>query len=109
MKYKTLESLPFSDIDLDLCWSYDKETSNEENFIFSVLAPYDQIPAVLIENTDGRFSLQFKKENSIIKLNNNRLWYSRHDLTSILKLSSTKEAHRPTCNTKKISSDHPSS
>ncbi|MFZ0183437.1 MAG: hypothetical protein WBV92_06075 [Nitrosotalea sp.] len=82
----TLESLPFSDIDLNLSWAYDEETSTEENFIYNVLASCDQIPAVFIENPNGRFRLQFRKENSIIKLHGNQLWYNRNNLTSIMKL-----------------------
>jgi hypothetical protein len=83
------ESLPFSNIELNPSWVYDAETSNGENFIFSVLTSSDRIPVVLIENTDGRFRLQFRKENSSIRLNGNQLWYNKNYLTSILRLPST--------------------
>jgi hypothetical protein len=79
--------MPYSDIDLNLCWSYAEEMSDAENYIFSVLATCDDIPIVLIENNDGQYRLQFKKENSIIKLTNNQLWYNKNDLITMMKIS----------------------
>ena len=82
-----LDSFTYSDIDLNLCWVYTEEVSGAENHVFSVLASCEQIPTVLLQNADGKFRLQFKKENSVIKLRDNQIWYNKNDITSILKLS----------------------
>ena len=87
----TFERLAFSNINLNLGWIYNKEISDKENFIFSALTSCNHMPIVLLENTDGSFKLQFRKQNSVIKLNNNQLWYSKNHLTSIMKLPSAQE------------------
>jgi adenine specific DNA methylase Mod len=82
----SLDSLSFLDIDVNLCWEYDEMFSNTEISYFNVLPTCDNIPTVLIENPDGKFKLQFKKEKSAIKIRDNKLWYNKANLTSITKI-----------------------
>jgi len=81
--------MPYSDIDLNLCWNKDYSLSDDDNFVFTTLEIYDQIPTIKIENEEGKFEIQFKRKNSTIILNDGSLWYNKNNLTSIMKLTTT--------------------
>jgi hypothetical protein len=79
-------SIHFSEINLNACWEFDKLFSNKETHFFKALSCND-MPTVLIENTNGKYRLQFNNEKSSIKITEGRLWYNRTDLNMLVKIT----------------------